>query len=67
MELTLDEQEIETVRAALAARLEQLRQEWSRTEDRTYRHELFVTLTRLEALAGRLPPPPEPRRPEAPL
>ena len=54
MQIALDEQELETVRTALDTRLEQLVREWSRTEDRDYRHGLWVTITRLEAIAARL-------------
>jgi hypothetical protein len=56
MQLDLDDAEAEQLREALDAHLEEMRHVWSRTEDRDYRHHLWETISRLEAIAERLPP-----------
>jgi hypothetical protein len=62
MQIELDPAEAETLRATLALHLGELRQEWSRTEDHDYRHDLFRTIECLERLLARLPAPAAPAR-----
>jgi hypothetical protein len=62
MQLDLDPTEADTLRATLALHLEELRQEWSHTDDHDFRHDLFRTIECLERVVARLPAPAAPAR-----
>jgi len=57
MQIDLDRAEVDILRTTLSLHLEELRHEWSRTDDHAYRHDLYNTIESLERIIARLPAP----------